>query len=190
MNNLKKILFPFFSIFLTFQSYELLRNLMASNPEDILLVESLKISFLFTLFVTGVFAFTGFAYSTYKVLPNSYYKIRNENALNTAHKILGVDYFKRILLFVFWGRKKNRKKYFDGTKKGLRNFDFQTRQSEFGHLGAFVIIFVSSFVLLINGYILIFSIIFFINIIGNLYPIILQRTHRLKIERKTKHNST
>ncbi|WP_394330522.1 hypothetical protein [Psychroflexus sediminis] len=42
-------------------------------------------------------------------------------------------------MFVFWGKKKNKQKYFDGTKSGLENLDYQTKQSEFGHLAALVV---------------------------------------------------
>lgn len=88
-----------------------------------------------------------------------------------------------LLLKFFWGKEKNRKKYFNGTKAGIEDFDTQTRQSEFGHLAAFVAISILAFYLLMEGYFLIFLVSTFINLVGNLYPIILQRNHRVQIER-------
>ena len=93
-----------------------------------------------------------------------------------------------MLLFAFWGQKTNRRKYFNGTKTGLKNFIFQTKQSEFGHLGAFVVIVILSVILLVHGYVFLVIIVTLINIIGNVYPVILQRSHRMRIEKITKYN--
>jgi len=161
---------------------------MASEPNQFTNIEALIVSFLLTLFITGIFAFIGFAYPSNRILPDSYYEIKNPIVLKHISKILGVKYFQLLLLFAFWGRKKNRKKYFNGTKKGLKNFIFQTKQSEVGHFLAFIVILISSFILLLHGYIFIVIIITLINIIGNVYPIILQRTHRLRIEKLTNIN--
>jgi len=147
------------------------------------------ISFLLTLFITGFFAFIGFAYPSSRIFSDSYYEIKNHKALNSISKVLGIKYFRLLLLFAFWGSKTNRKKYFNGTKKGLKNFVFQTKQSEFGHLGAFVVLIILSFILLIHGYIFLVVITTLINIFGNVYPVILQRSHRMRIEKITKYNT-
>ena len=141
-----------------------------------------KISFSFALnlFITGIFAFLGFAFLTSKILPNSYFKVKNSKNLTLIYKILGVEYFKLLLLKLFWGKERNRKKYFNGTKTGIAHFDMQTRQSEFGHLVAFIAIEIISFYILIKGHIAIFFITTLINVIGNFYPIILQRNHRIQ----------
>jgi len=162
-----------------------MRSLISSDPNEYSNIEVLIISFLLTIFITGVFAFIGFAYPSSRILSDRYYEIKNPKVLNYISKVFGIKYFRFFLLFSFWGRKNNRKKYFNGTKKGLGNFIFQTKQSEFGHLGAFVVIIISSFILLVHGYIFIVIIITLINILGNAYPIILQRSHRMRIEKIT-----
>lgn len=187
MGTLKKILFPFFSLFLFYRSKELMWDLISSKPNEYSSIEVLIISFLLPLFITGVFAFIGFAYPSSRILSDRYYKIKNPDVLNYTSKILGLKYFRFLLLFFFWGRKSNRKKYFNGTKKGLHNFIFQTKQSEFGHLGAFLAILLLTIYLLVLGYYFLTLIMTFINIIGNMYPIILQRSHRMRIEKITKH---
>ena len=166
-----------------------MRDLIASKPSEFSTFEALIISFLFTLFVTGIFAFIGFAYPSSNILPDRYYKIKNPLILKWIYKVLGIKYFRLLLLFAFWGRKNNRKKYFNGTKKGLKNFIFQTKQSEFGHLGAFIVILISSIILLVHGYVFLVIITTLINIIGNLYPIILQRSHRIRIEKMSMYNN-
>ena len=182
MTILKKLLFPIFSLFLAFRSIDLIRNLISSDPNGYTIVEQIIISFLMNLFITGIFAFTGFAYSTSGILPKGYYKIKNAKQLKTTYRSLGINHFRIILLFLFWGRKSNRKKYFNGTKSGLKNFVYQTKQSEFGHLASFVTILFSSAYLLFFDYYLLVLFINLINIIGNLFPIILQRFHRMRID--------
>ena len=188
MKNLKKILFPLFSVFLCYRSIGLIRDLISSEPNEYSNKEVLIISFILTLFITGVFAFIGFAYPTNRILPDSYYEIKNPKGLNTISKVIGIKYFRLLLLFAFWSRKTNRRKYFNGTKKGLKNFMFQTKQSEFGHLGAFVVIVILSVILLVHGYIFLVVMVTLINILGNVYPVILQRFHRMRIEKITKYN--
>lgn len=162
---------------------------MSSDPNEFSNNEVLIVSFLLTLFITGVFAFIGFAYPSSRLLSDSYYEIKNPNVLIFVSKVLGIKYFRLLLLFTFWGRKSNRIKYFNGTKKGLKNFIFQTKQSEFGHMGALVIIIVLSIILLVHGYIFLVIIISLINIFGNFYPVILQRSHRMRILKITKNTN-
>ena len=164
-------------------------DIISSEPNEYSNNEVVVISFLLTLFITGVFAFIGFAYPSSRILSDSYYEIKNPKGLNTIGKVLGIKYFQLLLLFAFWGWKTNRRKYFNGTKSGLKNFIFQTKQSEFGHLGAFIVIVILSFILFLYGYIFLVIIITLINILGNIYPVILQRLHRMRIEKITKYNT-
>lgn len=181
----KKILFLSFSAFLIYQSYALIQALILSTPQEINTKETIFISFLLNLYVTGVFAFPGFVFPTNKILQSNYYKLKNTKLLVKIYKIMGIGYYRNVLLILFWGRKNNRLKYFNGTKSGLAKFIYQSKQSEFGHLMAFVCILLLSFVLLFKGYYLLMVITTVINIIGNLYPLILQRFHRVRIEKLT-----
>lgn len=180
---IKKLLLSLASIFLTYRSLELLKFLEKTNLFQFNWMGKIAYSYALNLFITGIFALLGFAFLTSKILPNSYYKIKNSENLTLIYNILGVEYFKLLLLKFFWGKERNRKKYFNGTKTGITNFDMQTRQSEFGHLVAFIAIEIISFYILIKGHIAIFFITTLINVIGNFYPIILQRNHRIQIER-------
>ena len=179
----KKIFFPLISIFLAFRSYEILITLWLVEPSEFSLWIKLLLSFLLNLFITGIFAFLGFAYKTNRLLPENYYRIKNKDLISKLSKLLQVEYFKKFLLLLFWGKNKNRKKYFDGTKSGLENLDYQTRQSEFGHLAALVIIQLSAMIMLIKGHYLIAVLTTTLNFISNFYPVLLQRNHRIQIER-------
>jgi hypothetical protein len=59
---------------------------------------------------------------------------------------------------------------------------YQTKQSEFGHLGGFVFTGVLSIPLVVKIDWRATLFITLLNIIGNLYPVIIQRRHRMKIE--------
>jgi hypothetical protein len=180
---IKKLLLTLASIFLAYRSVELVRFLYITHPNQFNWIGAIAYSFVLNLFITGIFAFLGFAFFTSRILPNSYYKVKNPGILTFTYNMLGVEYFKLLLLKFFWGKEKNRKKYFNGTKTGIDNFDTQTRQSEFGHLAAFITIGIVSFSILIKGHMVIFCITTLINLIGNFYPIILQKYHRIQIER-------
>ena len=182
MKVLKKILFTLMSIFLIYRSYDMIAYLVLNKVENSVF-ELFILALLINLFITGIFAFPGFVYKTNKIFPSKYYLIHNEIRLSVVYKILKVDVFRKALLYLFWGHKKNSKKYFDGTRAGLDNFIYQSKQSEFGHLNAFVLISLISIILLFKEYYLMVVFTIFINAIGNFYPVILQRYHRFRIQR-------
>jgi len=182
----KKIFFCSFSIFLGYQSFHLLTQLFTSNPTELSFQEVVTVSFLLNLFITGIVAFPGFVFPTNKLIGQSYYRLKNTKRLKQIYTLLQVAIFRKLLLFFFWGRGKNRTKYFNGTRAGLKNFSYQSKQSEFGHLVAVVIISAVSIPLFIKGHFKLVIITSLINVIGNLYPIILQRHHRIRIEQIVK----
>lgn len=180
---IKKLLLSLASLFLAYRSIELVRMLEITDPSQFSWVGAVIFSFVLNVFITGVFASLGFAFLTSRLLLDSYYRVKNTKRLNQVYRLLGVEHFKSLLLLFFWGKEKNRKKYFDGTKSGIENFDTQTRQSEFGHLAALITISIVSIWILTKGYLGIVVITILINILGNLYPILLQRNHRIQIQR-------
>ncbi len=177
---LKKILLSLASLFLIWQSYKLLVNItdLAINSWGFILF----ISWLMNLFITGIFAFSGFAFPTQKLLPASYYKIYHPKRLKKIYAVLGVNLFRKMLLATLWKSQKQRTKYFDGKRNGIMNLTKQSNKSEFGHLLPLLIICGLCVYLLSLGLIKLAFITLLINIIGNLYPIILQRHHRMRIQ--------
>lgn len=184
----KKIILIAASIFLIWQSVDLISVLSKlDNPGW---SQSLFVSFLINLYLTGIFAFAGFALATQTLLPTSYYRIKHPRRLKKVYKSLKVSLFREFLLATFWRSKKQQGKFFDGTRKGIKNLETQAMKSEFGHLLptitiSFVAIYLFSIGLFILG---IFTLL--INIIGNVYPIILQRHHRMRIEILKKRQSS
>lgn len=180
---LKKILFPALSVFLIYQSYHLVLHLLSRKELSFQWWQQLIFALLLNLFITGIFAFVGFVFSTGRLLPASYYTVHRAKLIKSGYRLLGVSYFKRFLLILFWGRKNNRKRYFSGSREGLSAFDYQTRQSEFGHLAALGVITVVACALFSVNNTGLFVFTMLINIIGNFYPVLLQRMHRVHIAR-------
>ena len=178
----KTILFCLFSVFLMYQSYQITDQVLHAksgfSPK-----ESIFVAFLLNLYLTGIFAFPGFVLPTNKLFPQTYYTIKNGAVLNKTYHMLRVDLFQKFLLVFFWGHKKNRKKFFNGTKSGLENFIYQTKQSEFGHLNAFLLILIISLLILFKGYWQIVIVATLLNVFFNFYPVVLQRYHRMRIAR-------
>jgi len=179
----KKILFPLFAIFLAFRSYEIIETFWVFESSGLEFSIKVLLSVLLNLFITGIFAFMGFAYKTNRLLPEDYYRVKNPKLILKLSKLLKLAYFKKFLLIVFWGKRKNRKTYFDGTISGLENFDFQTRQSEFGHLASLIFIQIVVLLMLIKGHYTMVVLTTTINFIANFYPVLLQRNHRIRISR-------
>lgn len=180
---LRRILFTTFSLFLTYLSYDLMRQLWSIELPLNSHLELLFAAFLLCLFETGIFAFPGFVYPTNRLLGSSYYEVSHPHYLERVYKLLAVEYFKMGLLLLYWGHPRQRKKYFNGTRSGIENLVYQTKQSEFGHLGALVLISLSGLALLSRGHWEIFVYITALNIVGNGYPILMQRHHRLRVAR-------
>lgn len=184
---IKKIFLSLASAFLIWQSYELLSNI--HNFEVNSLVVSIFIAWVINLFVTGIFAFLGFAYPTQKMLPKYYYQIHNSKILKATYDALKVNLFRKFLLATFWRNRNQRKKFFNGKRSGVSTLVEQSMKSEFGHLLPFLIInIVGIYLFAINFYELGFFTLI-INIIGNMYPIILQRHHRMRIQFINKRNN-
>ena len=177
---LKKILLSLASAVLLWQSYSLLIVIDKIESNSFWLL--LFVAWIVNLFITGVFAFAGFAWPTQKAIPASYYIVKDTKRIKQVYTALRVDLFRKILLATLWKSEKQRAKHFDGKRSGITNLIVQSQKSEFGHLVPFVIAcFVSLYLIGVGQYKL-SALIFVVNIIGNLYPVLLQRHHRMRIQ--------
>lgn len=180
MEVIKKIFLSSISIFLIWQSYELISKLHEVVIHSWAII--ILVAWTINMFVTGIFAFSGFAFPTQKLLPPGYYEIRHPARLKQVFQWLGVEWFRRALLHTLWKSEKQRKGFFDGKKTSISMLEEQSTKSEFGHTIPFVIICLLSIYLLALGLNKLGLCTLLINIIGNLYPVILQRHHRMRIQ--------
>jgi hypothetical protein len=86
-------------------------------------------------------------------------------------------------LSTVWKSKQKQKTFFNGTKSGLEQFIFSSNQAEFGHLGAFIFVQFYAQIMLLKTEWVLFIVCSIINFFFNLYPIVLQRYHRIRIQK-------
>ena len=180
----KKILLTIGSAFLAFRFYELILSWGLLPTES--LFSKFFLSFLANLFILGAFALAGFAWPTFRLLPEKYYQISQPNVFLSFSKSIGVPVFQQFLLFTFWRKKAMQTSFFNGTKAGIRAFIIESKRSEFGHLIPFIMI---SILFIWSSIQKDFWTAFYLqtlNIIGNFYPIMLQRSHRARTQRLEK----
>lgn len=181
MNRVKDIIGILFAIFLAFRTWELIRQLHGTPPDSFGTNENLVVVLMLSLFVTGFFAFTGFALPTHKLLPKAYYRVRKPVFLRFWYRYLGGSAFRLFLKIFFWGPKNTKKRFFNGRRDDVQRMVRVTKQSEFSHLMAFIVLVFLSIDLLVLGFEPIFWGTTIINVVGNLYPVLLQRLHRVRI---------
>jgi len=176
----RKILLICGAIFLFFQSFKLVTKILPLEIEALWI--NIIIAIALNLFITGVFALSGFALPTQNLLPDSYYRVKNRKQLKKWYKLLNVNLFRKFLLATVWRNKEQHSKFFDGTRKGIKNLIVQSKKSEFGHIFPFIILSVLSFYLAYLGKWKLMIPTMIMNIWFNFYPVVLQRFHRMRIQ--------
>lgn len=178
---MKRVVQVLISLFLAWQSWRLLVALLEVSPEHWGVM--LFVAWVVNMMITGVFAFAVFALPVERLLPDGYYRISHPERLLAIYRRLGVEGFRRVLLATLWRSPSKRDSYFDGTADGLRHLGTKARKSEFGHAVSFVLLCVVSVVFAATGALALGLLTFGINVLGNLYPVLLQRHHRLRLQR-------
>ncbi|MEL6657463.1 MAG: hypothetical protein AAFR36_13495 [Bacteroidota bacterium] len=176
----KKILSSFAALFLIWQSYNMVLIVHQVELKSWGII--IFLAWIISLFITGIFAFPSFVWPTEKLLPAAYYHVYQPKRLKRVGKAMKVELFRKMLLATLWKDKKRQKAYFDGTREGLINLETQSKRAESGHLLPFLLITILSIYWLFTGHAKMGVATFVINIIGNLYPVILQRNHRMRIQ--------
>ena len=135
------------------------------------------------MMVTGAFALSGFVFPTDRLLTERSYRIRRPERLGALYRGLGVDVFRRALLATLWRRRAMQRAYFDGSASGLDHLAARSRASEFGHVVPFVLLTVAGSMWIASGAAGLGLWTLAFNVLGNLYPVLLQRHHRMRIQR-------
>lgn len=93
---IKKVLLVLGSLFLISQSFKITQLIIELSITSIGL--SIFLAWLLTLFITGIFALSGFALPTQVLLPENYYFISAPKNLSLIYKLLKVEIFRKLLL--------------------------------------------------------------------------------------------
>lgn len=177
----KQVLLIMASIFLVFQSFGLLSGV--DYYTDIGFWTAILLAWVINMFVTGIFAFAGFALPTHRLLPTRYYQVANPDQLKWFYQVFGVERFRKLLLVTLWRNKAQQQRYFNGRPDGLKHLEEQSQKAEFGHLLPFLILTVVSIYIIFFVQPVLGVLCLGINLMGNFYPVLLQRHHRMRLQR-------
>jgi hypothetical protein len=116
-------------------------------------------------------------------LASTYYDSKSWEANGAIYKWFGIDAFRKILVWVGWEKLNKAENPVKKSLQALKHLEYNTRQSEFGHLiPFFIVLIVSLFVAFRYGAVHSLWLVS-LNIILNVYPIILQRYNRPRLQR-------
>lgn len=112
-----------------------------------------------------------------------YYEEQKWEADGKIYKRLGINVFRKLLVWVGWEKLNKKSNPVEKSTKALLQLHYRTKQSEFGHIVIFVIVFgFTVFVALEFGFVESLWLLF-LNILLNLYPIFVQRYNRPRLSR-------
>lgn len=114
---------------------------------------------------------------------SSYYHQKSWERRGEIYEYLGINFYRKLLVWTGWEKLNKKANPVEKTTRSLTHLHYQTKQSELGHVIIFLIVlgfnvFVAlKFGILGSMWLLVF------NILLNLYPILLQRYNRPRLER-------
>ena len=128
----------------------------------------------------GVFLLT----NTFKfALASNYYNSKQWERQGKIYRWFGVDVFRKILVLIGWEKVIRASNPVKKNLDAIKQLEHGTRQSEFGHLIIFFIVLVINCLVAFYYGIKQSLPLFFLNIIFNVYPIMLQRYNRPRLQR-------
>lgn len=116
-------------------------------------------------------------------LQSSYFATKKWEAGGTVYRWLGVDVFRKLLVWIGWEKLNRASTPLKKSRTALEKLEYQTRQSEFGHLIIFIVVAALGIaVALLQGIRESFWL-FLLNVVLNGYPIAVQRYNRPRLRR-------
>jgi hypothetical protein len=141
-------------------------------------------SFIFA-WVLNFMLMVGVLYITETFKPSlisTYYNSKKWEAEGKIYKWFWVDEFRKILVWVGWEKLNKASNPVNKNLDTLLQLEYRTRQSEIGHLIIFVIVLIFNLVVVFKYGIIQSLWLFFLNKVLNVYPIIVQRYNRPRLQ--------
>lgn len=142
-------------------------------------------SFLFAwilnfLLMMCVFSFTESLKSPFS---SSYYEQKKWEEKGKVYELLGIHFFRKLLVLIGWEKLNKKANPVDKNTKALLHLHYRTKQSELGHIIIFFVVLGFTVYVAFTFGILKAMWLVLLNIVLNLYPILLQRYNRPRLER-------
>ncbi|MES2761082.1 MAG: hypothetical protein V4677_02705 [Bacteroidota bacterium] len=139
-----------------------------------------SLNFMLMMFV---FKFTETLKAEYT---SPYYKEKNWEKTGKIYEYLGINVFRKLLVLIGWEKLNKKANPVNKNQESLTHLEYRTKQSEFGHLLVFVIVLGFNIVVIFNFGLTESVWLLVLNILLNVYPILLQRYNRPRLNRAIK----
>ncbi len=116
-------------------------------------------------------------------LSSSYYDSKNWEQKGKVYEKFGVTIFRKILVLIGWEKVIRKSTPIEKNTSALKNLYLQTKKSEFNHLIILIIVSVATVCVAIQYGVIKSLWLVILNVLLNLYPILLQRYNRPRIAR-------
>ncbi len=116
-------------------------------------------------------------------LRSNYYNSKNWEANGTIYKWFGINLFRKLLVLIGWEKIIKAAYPVKKNLDAIKQREYSTRQSEFSHLVIFIIVLVVNIVVAINYGLGKSLSLLILNIIFNVYPVMLQRFNRPRLQK-------
>lgn len=132
------------------------------------------------LLMLGVFAFTE---ALKGQLTSSYYGEKAWERRGKIYEFLGINYFRKFLVLIGWEKVTKKSAPVEKSAEALGNLLYQTKKAELGHLIVLIIVLGFTLFVAVKFGIRASAWLLVLNILLNLFPVLLQRYNRPRIER-------
>jgi hypothetical protein len=116
-------------------------------------------------------------------LTSRYYNEKPWEQGGKIYQSLGINFFRKLLVWIGWEKLNKKANPVERNTKTLVHLHYRTKQSELGHTIILIIVFGFNIFVAFKFGILKSLWLLILNILFNLYPILLQRYNRPRIER-------
>lgn len=117
---------------------------------------------------------------------STYYSVKKWEREGEIYKLFGVNIFRKILVWVGWEKLNKKTLPVKHSSEALKNLAYATKQSEFGHLIIFIIVMIFTIFVGLKFGMANAIWLLVLNILLNLYPMMVQRYNRPKFKRLLK----
>lgn len=116
-------------------------------------------------------------------LTSRYYNEKPWEHGGKIYQSLGINFYRKLLVWIGWEKLNKKSAPVEKNAKALMHLHYRTKQSELGHVIILIIVLGFNVFVAIKFGILKSMWLFILNVLFNLYPILLQRYNRPRIER-------
>lgn len=116
-------------------------------------------------------------------LKSKYYSEKEWEKKGKIYESFGVNFFRKVLVWIGWEKLNKKANPVEKNLKALLHLEYRTKQSELGHLIIFFIVMGFTINVAVTFGLLTSLWLFILNIVLNLYPIVLQRYNRPRLKR-------